>query len=444
MREWSDDEIEFAMRSSLLLAAVSIIIWYFLRPAAPKNDRPPPTTTSTPRQPIATTVQQQQIQYQQFQQQQQQQHQMFQQQQRNNTTQNDHRSGGSLPTRRNNNNNTTNDADDGDGEEDGIISLLALNVRSPPHTSSAFHSTVAHEGIIPFRFTRASIYESSHSVKLASVVGSSGDSSGGLGTDREDAVVVANTARQMGNRKDRARIFTKLFSSTRTENSGIVQPPSRGSNVVLTVPSAEVNCIKLRKVLFLLGSYYNLFVLIALDDDDKDKDIDGGDGSIGTTVGGGRDDPKTTTTTRKSGTISETERYIQFNSTMTKMEFALRGINNNNDAKKPPTMTVTDTAPNTTNTESTTTISSSSSKQPAIRLPSEVLPSHRIVGTTSIGGRVAFVRQLPKRPEFVLEYDAEVSSQLTRFGFAVLLYSKMVVGGGGGGVSGIGKELISG
>lgn len=212
MREWSDDEIEFAMRSSLLLAAVSIIIWYFLRPAAPKNDRPPPTTTSTPRQPIATTVQQQQIQYQQFQQQQQQQHQMFQQQQRNNTTQNDHRSGGSLPTRRNNNNNTTNDADDGDGEEDGIISLLALNVRSPPHTSSAFHSTVAHEGIIPFRFTRASIYESSHSVKLASVVGSSGDSSGGLGTDREDAVVVANTARQMGNRKDRARYVFPILS----------------------------------------------------------------------------------------------------------------------------------------------------------------------------------------------------------------------------------------
>jgi len=339
------------------------------------------------------------------------------QQQRNTATQHDRHSEGLLPTRRNTttaNSNNVNNADDGEGDEDGITSMLALNVRSPPHISSAFHATVAHEGVIPFRYTRASVYESSHSVKL---------SGSGVKLEKDDAVVVANAASQMAHRKDRARIFTKLFSSTRTESSGIAQPPSRGSNVVLTVPSAEVDCTKLRKVLFLIGSYYNLFLLVALDNHND------GDGD-------GATDGNTKAKTR-NGAMTETERYIQFNSTMTEMESALRG--NNDDATKP---SITNTKPTTT-TEHTITTStpSSNSKQPTI-LPQEVLPSHRIVGTTSIGGRVAFVRQLPKRPEFVLEYEAEVSTQLTRFGFAVLLYSKAV--GGGCGVSGVGKELISG
>lgn len=114
----------------------------------------------------------------------------------------------------------------------------------------------------------------------------------------------------------------------------------------------------------------------------------------------------------KDGT--ETQQYIRFTSAMERMETSLRGTAADDD---------TDTGGGD--------------------LPPAVLPSHRIVGTTSVGGRVAFVRQLPKRPEFVLEYDGEVKGQLTRFGFAVLSYERRDGGGGVSGVSGIGTELIS-
>lgn len=59
-------------------------------------------------------------------------------------------------------------------------------------------------------------------------------------------------------------------------------------------------------------------------------------------------------------------------------------------------------------------------------VPEDVLPRHRVVAATTVTGRVAFVRQL--RPEVVVDYDAEVEKQLTRFGFRVVLY-----GGEGGG-----------
>lgn len=56
-------------------------------------------------------------------------------------------------------------------------------------------------------------------------------------------------------------------------------------------------------------------------------------------------------------------------------------------------------------------------------LPQDVLPRHRIVAAQSITGRVAFCRQLG-RVEFVLDPDAEMQTQLGRFGFRVLVYGK--------------------
>jgi hypothetical protein len=56
-------------------------------------------------------------------------------------------------------------------------------------------------------------------------------------------------------------------------------------------------------------------------------------------------------------------------------------------------------------------------------LPQDVLPRHRIVAAQSITGRVAFCRQLG-RVEFVLDRDAEMQTQLGRFGFRVLVYGK--------------------
>jgi hypothetical protein len=54
-------------------------------------------------------------------------------------------------------------------------------------------------------------------------------------------------------------------------------------------------------------------------------------------------------------------------------------------------------------------------------LVAEVLPDHRIVPCTAIASRVAFVRQVGK-VDIVVDYEAAVREQLTRFGYRVLFY----------------------
>lgn len=53
-------------------------------------------------------------------------------------------------------------------------------------------------------------------------------------------------------------------------------------------------------------------------------------------------------------------------------------------------------------------------------LPSQLVPPHRIVASSSSVGRIAFVRQI--RPELFFDYDLDVKDQLQRFGFQVILY----------------------
>jgi hypothetical protein len=54
-------------------------------------------------------------------------------------------------------------------------------------------------------------------------------------------------------------------------------------------------------------------------------------------------------------------------------------------------------------------------------VPIEVLPSHRIVASTTVAGRVAFVRQV-QRVGIVLDFDPDVRDQLSRFGHKVVVY----------------------
>ena len=54
-------------------------------------------------------------------------------------------------------------------------------------------------------------------------------------------------------------------------------------------------------------------------------------------------------------------------------------------------------------------------------LTPELLPLHRIVFTSTVTGRVAFVRQL-QRIELVLDFDPEVKGLLSRFGHRVIVY----------------------
>jgi len=50
-----------------------------------------------------------------------------------------------------------------------------------------------------------------------------------------------------------------------------------------------------------------------------------------------------------------------------------------------------------------------------------IIPRHRVVFSSSVAGRIAFVRQLC--PELVIDFDISAKEQLKRFGFNILLYN---------------------
>jgi hypothetical protein len=56
------------------------------------------------------------------------------------------------------------------------------------------------------------------------------------------------------------------------------------------------------------------------------------------------------------------------------------------------------------------------------QVPVPVLADHRIIAAESAMGRIALVRQLGRRVEFVLDFDTEVKTELNRFGFRVMVY----------------------
>ena len=65
-------------------------------------------------------------------------------------------------------------------------------------------------------------------------------------------------------RKERARVLSRLL----LEDDGVAgSPPTKGSTVVLAVPEKDVACDKLHKAVFLLATYYNLLLLVAVDPD---------------------------------------------------------------------------------------------------------------------------------------------------------------------------------
>ena len=78
------------------------------------------------------------------------------------------------------------------------------------------------------------------------------------------------------------------------------------------------------------------------------------------------------------------------------------------------------------------------------RLNPRVLPPHRIAFSSTSRGRVAFVRQL-QGTELVIDHDElGVTSELERFGFRVLVYPNDVGGGDDGKEysSALGKFLV--
>ena len=155
----------------------------------------------------------------------------------------------------------------------------------------------------------------------------------------------------------------------------------------MTIRSVDAGCPRLTRALGLLGTYYNLYVVLSL------PPLEGGSG--------------------KKPLDKEENEVVQ------RLRDALRG----GHGKEPR---------------------DHEEEEDGI-LPLEVLPDHRIVASRSVTGRVAFVRQM-HRAGFVLDHSEEIRTQLGRFGFTVLLYD--AEGGGNSdrndeGVSNLGRTLLS-
>ena len=246
-------------------------------------------------------------------------------------------------------------------EQDSNDSSILKYTRKPPNSiPTSGKSHLIHIGILPFKYTLAATYE-------MRAPGSSSEDASGKGK---------SSSVQLRNRKDRARMFTKLFDPNRSGES--LPPPGRGSNIIVSVPVYEIHCPKLRRALFLLGTYFNLFLLISLIDEEDNESSEN----------------KATSKNYKDDKLKMDELIIK-----------MRGGNN----------------------------------EVGVGLPEEIIPPHRIVGTRSISSKVAFVRQLPKLPAFVLDFEAEMSTQLSRFGFKVLTYSPSKKGSS---ISGLGAEML--
>ena len=246
--------------------------------------------------------------------------------------------------------------------------------RHPPHlynpSNKLLHpSKVENGGIIPFKLTFASGYET----RLSSQQNS----------DDENVIIT--------NRKQRARLFAKLFTIAD-------RPPNRGSNVVVIISyggSAVAKCDKLQKSLMLLGTYYNLFLLVDYSQHQQEKE--------------------------------ELDRDV-----VKQFRNDLLNVTKNDDESSSLSL------PATTATE-------------ADKLNPQILPPHRIIFTTTPEGKIAFVRQLHEAKLVLLgssnkkeeeeDDNNKVKVELERFGFRVVSYPEENSGGDEG-VSALGQFLI--
>ncbi|CAB9502939.1 expressed unknown protein [Seminavis robusta] len=236
------------------------------------------------------------------------------------------------------NNNATANNRSSDSSSANIDKILAKCAKSPSHVAESYQkkngASLLSDGLVAFRYTKA-----------ASAEQASKPPSG------EDA-----TAQ---NRKERARALSKMLALE--GGSADAGSFSRGSTFVVSVPLEEAGCPKLRRVLWLFSTYYNLLVILVV----------------------------------PSGVTPEA---------LENAKSKLRGGDSDAD-----------------------------------RLDTSVLPNHRFIAASTATGRIAVVRQL-SRAEIVLDFDNEVKSQLSRFGYRVINYANRNVEKGS---SQLGSQLVS-
>jgi hypothetical protein len=137
------------------------------------------------------------------------------------------------------------------------------------------------------------------------------------------------------------------------------KPPKKGSMLVISIPMDAVDCPHQRYGLYLLATYYNVLVIL---------------------VPSTAEEPLKAIEQRRAKAIA-----------------TLRGNE-------------TAAASHQMNAES-------------CYLSPSVLPTHRILASNTVSGRVAICRQL-QSVDAILDYETEVQSLLTRFGHVVILYNR--------------------
>lgn len=212
--------------------------------------------------------------------------------------------------------------------------------RTPPHVTPGSAelavnggSNILVDGLLAFRHSRAAIWEKE-----------------------------LDAAEQALNRKDRAKILSRLLEEESPASASSSTPPAKGSTIVISIPAEDVGCSKLRRVLYLLATYYNLLVILAV--------------------------PSAPSNEERTELIAK-----------------LRGLDDDDKKKK-------------SSGSSTREATLEASNQ---LLPVDALPDHRIIVSSTSAGRVAFVRQV-SRIELILDFDPEVKSILARFGHRVIAY----------------------
>jgi hypothetical protein len=208
-----------------------------------------------------------------------------------------------------------------------------LCTRSPPHLATSpvnNGSNVLSDGLVAFKHTSAAL-----------------------------SCVPATTPAAPTNDahfKARAKALSRLLPGHAS------QPPAKGSTVVVSISLKEnkLDCAKQREVLYLLASYYNLLVILAVDES-AEKDFSANNRLEAIAV--------------------------------------LRGGSDGGKSEGGDDL----------------------NHEPSFHITEQLIPTHRFIVASTVPGRVAFVRQL-QRIALVLDFDAAINDLLSRFGHRVVVY----------------------
>lgn len=133
-------------------------------------------------------------------------------------------------------------------QEKPSATLKSTCTRFPPHLSEASSkitqsggSNVLSDGMIAFRHNKVASHEATLSPEV-----------------------------QIRNRKERAKVLSNLLADSK---GAVTSPPVKGGAIALAIPVEDLDCEKLRRVVYLLATYYSLLVIVTVDSSMEPKEM---------------------------------------------------------------------------------------------------------------------------------------------------------------------------